>query len=126
MADVITFKGVSIFNSSGWGRGYNFVPGVPTQDAIEEASPLGSGFWIKPTGWRPGDHQLSAAWALGTPRELEDMLRGVGGASLGTLVVPTHGTYTRCRLMASSLEAPIKGGGGLYLVRGVLVFREYP
>ncbi len=127
MGDKVTFRGVDLLEMGVNGASWWMDPGgPPTVQAIEKAAPLGTGYWLKEGNKETTDHLVTLVWksTVGTVR---DILASVNSIAVGDLVVPDHGTFSKCRLVSwTPFEKPQKTNGDLYLITSELLFREYP
>lgn len=126
MADVITLKGTTIFDSATTGVGWVFSAGSAVEDANEERAPLGTGYWVKPAGVPAVEHSLTLDWVAADPAAIKAALEALRGVTLGNLVVPIWGTYANCRLskIADWTSDPVDGNA--YAVKTTLTVTQYP
>ncbi|MBI1291205.1 hypothetical protein GC173_08160 [bacterium] len=127
MAEQITFRGSVLWDDATNGAGWDFRPGMVTEEATEAKAPLGVGFWVKPAGSTPATHTLELAWRTTDKSALALSIRSLATVSLGALVVPGWGSFGNCRLSAVSEFESFKSDAATgYIVRATLTFTEYP
>lgn len=126
MPEQITFRGSVLWDDSVTGAGWSFTPGATVEAAIEAKAPLGDGYWIKPAGRELTSHSLELTWLTSDPGGLRAAVQALASATLGTLVVPGWGSFSRCRLSGVGNFTPQKSEGAKYLVSTSLTFTQYP
>jgi hypothetical protein len=124
---VISFRGVTIWDSAVNGVGWRFVPGVPVREAVDKRARLGDGSWSLGGPMGEVEHSLSIQWRTNSPATIEAMVRGLAGSvERGALVVPDFGTYQNCRLSAVGAMEPMKSDQATgWIISTTLTFTEY-
>jgi hypothetical protein len=127
MPEQIVFKNSAIWDSDTNGIGWAFSQSPFVAAASEARAPLGTGTWVKPAGVDPVQHSLECEFRASAPATIKTLLEGKATFGLGTLTVPGHGTFTRCRLTSIGTLDTQKSSDDIgYIVRTTLTFTQYP
>jgi hypothetical protein len=125
MADVILFRGTTIWDGATNGAGWSFRRNLMGEGVVEAQAPLGDGYWLKPASKAAVTHSLELAWRVTDKGALAAMISGLMTPALGSLVIPGEGTFTKCRLSEASEFESFKSDGSAYVVRSTLTFTQY-
>lgn len=98
MADVITFRGLTLYSSLAGGVEWQFTHGGGLMEEHELVpAPLGRGYFEREGNMAVPVHTLRLAWVVGDVAALRASVVGVLRGGRGTLVVPGEGNLTNCR-----------------------------
>ncbi len=129
MADVITFKGETIFDSADTddtGIGWSFSPGALVQEANEVGPSIGIGYWVKPGNVATSSHTLDLQWRTATPATIRVAIEALATATTGALVIPIWGTIAKLRLSGVGAFECNPSDSGKFTLKTSLTFTGYP
>lgn len=125
MADVITFRGATIFSTASGGVGYAMRPASLGDGMMEIGPPQGKGYWLKEGNPEPADHDLELTFLAASVSGVRAAIDALMTGETGSLVVPDWGTFTNCRLMTPTWGVATGSDVGK-IVPVTLSFRQYP
>lgn len=124
-AELITFRGTTIYTTGTDGAGWDFKPS-PMGREYEVVSPAqGIGHFIKKGNIPPVIHTLEIAWYGRSVENLVAMLSELADGEFGTLVVPSRGSWPQCILKGfTQIDAKPSDIGTV--CKTTLTFEQFP
>lgn len=126
MAQVITFRGTTIWNGATNGAGFSFRSGSLVKQPVENQSPRGVGYWRKPGPTAKATHVLDCQWIVANDGVIQGIVEPlIGLLDGGALVVPGYASRANC-VLADVSDWASQGTVGGVIVSATLTFEEYP
>ena len=124
MADIVTFRGTTIYDGANGGGACGLLTPQPGgKEIIENAPPQGVGSFSKEGRKIERELSLQLIFHTATPFAVVVQIEGLRGATRGTLTVPVHGSFSNCALVSADVVRFEKSK--LWLLEMKLTFRQY-
>jgi len=127
MAAISITIGSTIWANASGGIAFDFRPSSILSAVIERKSQVGSGYWLLPDGYTKASHNLRLVW---TTSDLANLKNSVENASintgLNTLVIPSKGSFPRCRIASVSEWITFQTAGGNDVTEVTLTIDQFP
>lgn len=126
MAEVVTYKGTTIWSDAVDGFAFKTDPSGAGMDVERVGAPLGTGYWNKAGNIREATISVFLVWATTDKSAIRNTLNALADHTTGTLVTPDWGTFTNCLLDGVPQFETMKGPGDEYMISLTLSFIQQP